>query len=251
VLGWRSDLRPNLAALYDLWDARVYDPMHPMRANSFVGTRLYPRYRSGRYFQFREDRLDQPLMSFLGVAHVLGRPQGRMPPPWQSVHLTPSGRIWHNPEAMGLFHLPARVDRVATDDEALAHALANADFRLSVAVADPGGALRGGAQSGSVATVRPRSNGFDVAVATPTGGALTSSVSWAPGWRATADGRELPVLCANSGFLAVALPPGATTVQLDYRPAGWRWGLVTAGVTAMLLVVVAVASRRRWRVTPR
>ena len=219
--------------------------MHPVRASSFVATRLFPRYRSGRHFQFREDRLDQPLMDFLGVAHVLGKPHGRMPPPWESVHLTPSGRIWHNGDAMTLFHLAARVDRVATPEAALAHALANDDLRTAVAVVGAEGAVPAGPQQGRVTAVRPRSNGFDLELAAPAGGVVTSSVSWAPGWRARAGGRELPVVLANSGFVGVVVPAGAASVQLDYRPRGWTWGLAACAATLLGLGVAGLAAWRR------
>lgn len=249
VVAWRSDLRPNLASLHGLWDARVYDPMHPARAITFVGSRLLPRYRTGRPFQLREDRLDQPLMDFLAVGHVLGKPQGRMPPPWQSVAVEPGGRLWHNPEALDLFHFAARVERAADAAAARAAVLRSRDFRALATVVDPAGALPEGPQSGAVRAIRSRSNGFDLELDAPAGGVLTSSVSWAPGWRATTGDRRLPVVLANGAFLGVGVPPGTTTLALDYRPAGWRWGLALAAA-ALLGLAAAAAATLRGRRTP-
>ena len=39
-----------------------------------------------------------------------------------------------------------------------------------------------------------------------------------PGWRATIDGRGVPVLRANVAFRAVAVPPGRHVIEYRYRP---------------------------------
>jgi Bacterial membrane protein YfhO len=53
-----------------------------------------------------------------------------------------------------------------------------------------------------------------------------------PGWKATVDGQPSPVLRANYGFRAVAVPAGAHVVLMRYRP-----GALTAGVLVSALAL--------------
>jgi uncharacterized membrane protein YfhO len=56
-----------------------------------------------------------------------------------------------------------------------------------------------------------------------------------PGWRATVDGRPVPIERANYGFRAVALPAGQHTVSMVYRPPA-----VTLGVLVSALSLIGV-----------
>jgi hypothetical protein len=61
------------------------------------------------------------------------------------------------------------------------------------------------------------------------------------GWRASVDGREAPLLRANVGFRAIAVPAGAHVVEMRYRPRSAMVGLL---VSAVALGVVAAALLR-------
>jgi hypothetical protein len=76
------------------------------------------------------------------------------------------------------------------------------------------------------------------------GGVLRVLESWAPGWTATVNGREAPVLRADFLFLAVPVPPGSCEVVLEYRPASVRNGLVLSAIGVGLLALGAVTGRR-------
>lgn len=54
-----------------------------------------------------------------------------------------------------------------------------------------------------------------------------------PGWRASVDGRAVPLLRANFAFRAVAVPAGRHVVEMVYRP---RTALVGLGLSALTLV---------------
>ena len=69
-----------------------------------------------------------------------------------------------------------------------------------------------------------------------------------PGWKATLDGRAVPILRANYLMRAVHVPEGKHTVEFCYRPASFKAGVVSSclgliGVAA--LVVFHVRSNRR------
>jgi hypothetical protein len=59
--------------------------------------------------------------------------------------------------------------------------------------------------------------------------------SYNAGWRATADGRAVPVLPVNHLMLGVAVPAGASRVDLEYAPASVRAGLFL-GLLALALL---------------
>lgn len=71
--------------------------------------------------------------------------------------------------------------------------------------------------------------------------------AWLPGWEAQLDGRETPLLRANHAFRAVAVPAGAHTVTMEFRPpsvlaGGW---LSLLGALAMVALAVFAWLRRK------
>ncbi len=69
--------------------------------------------------------------------------------------------------------------------------------------------------------------------------------AWAPGWRAEVDGRPIPIRQVGGGLIGVALPPGASTLELAYRPRADLAGAAISGTAAGGLSVWALAGRRK------
>src|SRR5262249_16785056 len=78
----------------------------------------------------------------------------------------------------------------------------------------------------------------------PRPGFLLLLDNYYPGWRASAAGREVPILRADYTFRAVALPAGATTVEFVYQPTSFRAGLAVALLAGIALVVLGVRDAR-------
>jgi hypothetical protein len=76
-------------------------------------------------------------------------------------------------------------------------------------------------------------------------GYLVVADAWAPGWRASVDGHEAPVLRANVAFRAVPVPAGDHDVQLVYRPPAIRYGLAASAATLAMGLLAALLGR--WR----
>lgn len=55
-----------------------------------------------------------------------------------------------------------------------------------------------------------------------------------PGWRASLNGKETPILLANNVFRAVQVPVGKNHLQFFYKPLSLRCGLVLSALTFLL-----------------
>ncbi len=69
-------------------------------------------------------------------------------------------------------------------------------------------------------------NSLEFHLSSPSPATLVLSEIWYPGWRATVNGVETPVLRANYALRAVPVPAGDVTVEMRFAPDSWRWGLV-------------------------
>ena len=66
-----------------------------------------------------------------------------------------------------------------------------------------------------------------------------------PGWKATVDGRDVPLLRADYALVAVALAPGVHEVRIEYDPASFRIGawISLAGVVVAISLCIVGRSR--------
>ena len=110
----------------------------------------------------------------------------------------------------------------------------------SVACVDPADGEIPASVSRGVAVVRerrPDSARIAVEVEGPAPAFLAVNQTWDPGWRATVDGRETPVLRADLSLSGLVVPAGRHEVLLEYRDAA-----VTAGVGLGLAGLAACAA---------
>jgi hypothetical protein len=96
------------------------------------------------------------------------------------------------------------------------------------------GTAEPGANSGeSVHATRYSPNDVDIAVVAKSPGWLVLTDAWYPGWRATVDGREVPVEVADYAYRAVRVETGEHQVAMRFRPASWTWGRVLSGMSLL------------------
>ena len=72
-------------------------------------------------------------------------------------------------------------------------------------------------------------------------------IAYSSGWSASVDGQEVPVLRANTGFMALDLAPGHHEIQMHYHTPGLTQGLAVTGVGVVALLVLVVVLRVKKR----
>ncbi|HVT59224.1 MAG TPA: YfhO family protein [Thermoanaerobaculia bacterium] len=244
------DLLPNLGAFYGLWDPRGNDPMRPAEPFRLLRHRLSPGKKAAQLVLAMRRTRDKGLFDFLGVRYLLLEHDVAAPPPWRPVFDGPGGRIWETPRALPLFFMPRHFRWTADAGEswqAVKDLEDFADLGVGVEVGEVGASGGVSPQEGNVPLIRPRSNGFDLAVASATGGTVASSVSYDPAWRIRVDGLPAPALDVDAGFLGFKVAAGTHQVAVDYRPLGWLLGLVLCGLASAAAVIGAALARARRR----
>lgn len=109
----------------------------------------------------------------------------------------------------------------------------------------PCGQMKTPGPAGTAALARPGTQSIDVTVQAARPALLVVSEGWFPGWRATVDGKPVPVIHANGLTLGVPVGPGDHDVRLRYRPPGLAAGTLISATTLALLLVTAWAQRQR------
>ncbi len=163
-----------------------------------------------------------------------------------------ANRIYRNLRALPRAWLVHRTREVAPGDlAAAAAALGNPDFdpRLEAVVEGrPSGRL-GVPGSGDAARITSYADErveLDVVTAEPA--LLVVSDMVYPGWRATIDGVEQPIVPTNLVMRGVVVPAGDHRVVFAYRPARFALGIATAGLClAGCGAALGVAGWRRRR----
>jgi uncharacterized membrane protein YfhO len=88
----------------------------------------------------------------------------------------------------------------------------------------------------------PERTEIDAAASEP--GVLVVTRSFDPGWEATLDGDEVPLLRVDLAFMGVVMPQGEHRLTLSYRPLSFRAGVWVSGLSAIVLLGLVLAGQR-------
>jgi hypothetical protein len=191
-----SAFPPNLASLYGLSDARVYNPMAPQR----YALRTAPitvRFR-GEVPEWGNPA--DPLYAQLGVRYLLIEPGGDCPAPLTTALRDPAALVCAVADPLPRLSVPG-----------------GTAFDLQIPDADHLGARV------------PATPG-----AGPAGRRLVSSLYQDGGWRLLADGRRIAAAEVSGPFVTAPLPAGAVSIDLLYRPPGFLRGCLLAALALAL-----------------
>jgi uncharacterized membrane protein YfhO len=155
--------------------------------------------------------------------------------------------VWENPDAYRAW-IPEQVRFVEDDDEAEDVLRGgDGDLRALSVVEEPTDSMREATGGGSVEVERVGWNDVRLRVDADDDALVVLADQYFPGWEAQVDGEPTPIRAANVTMRAVAVPAGAHTLKFEYRPAGWRFGLVLSLLGGLALVGGAVLAHRAGR----
>jgi hypothetical protein len=168
-----------------------------------------------------------PILDLLNVrVLVTWEDDGEAPPAShfrlrQAVH---GHKFYENPRALPRFFLAGRVIESRSLSSAIS-VLRASDFdpRRSVVVEG----AKPPAQEAAfpeVTVLRYEPERVELEYDSPAPAVLVSSEAGHPGWRATIDGRETPLLLVNGAFRGAAAPAGRHRVEMRYSPRSLAWG---------------------------
>lgn len=118
---------------------------------------------------------------------------------------------------------------------------------VSCAAGDSGPEAPSNASSLAVSVVDERPGHVVLATTVPAGGSgfLVVSQSDFPGWRASADGKAVPIRRVHGLVQGIEVPRGTSRVELSYRPLSFVVGAAISAATLLLLVAANLAASRR------
>ncbi|HVT17734.1 MAG TPA: YfhO family protein [Thermoanaerobaculia bacterium] len=261
VVGVEQLVYPSILPVYGLAEVRSNNALVPGDYLRVLRA-AFGFDPSAAHYYSPFDHVDHPLLSFLNVRAVVSNiwvPRPRTLVPVAAPGIAPFV-VYRNPAALPRWFVPAAVDLI--ERRALERWIAGlsepgrvAVFRDEVArVGGPGADGRGGL-SAQPADRRPLAwrparlvagvpGHLELDVPGAGNRLLATSLPQPGGWRARAGGRPLPKLTVDGAFLGVLVPAGASRVELDFTPPGFRSGL---SACALALCALLYLAWRSWR----
>ena len=242
LAGLGPALRPNLATLFDLADARSAGPQKPMAVLEATGRiNMFPR-RPADGFVNPED----PLYALLGVRLLMTEPRVPVGPPW---HLGWSGEdawVYTRDDALGRLFLPARAIPCPPPWAACTATIKDFAATAAAQVSElPQGAWSASGGSARLVLGELEPQEIRAGVDAPESRLLATSIFQDGGWRLLVNRRRMPTTLANGPFVAAWLPAGQSDVALLYRPSAFLLGLPLAGLGLAFAAALTVPAPRR------
>ncbi len=212
-----------------------------------------------RYDEFMDALLQNTrLLNLAGVKYILTAREE--PEEWwhntlRKVYSEEGLNIYENLDVMPRAFLVHQAEVPGSDEAILAH-LVDYDFDLSSsilledesALARLESMARGSPpteERDEVKIVEYEANRVVIETTSSQAGFLFLSDAYYPGWRARLDGQEETVYRADYLFRAVLVPPGQHIIEFTFDPVAFKMGLAVALTTVAVLVIAALASRKK------
>jgi hypothetical protein len=166
----------------------------------------------------------------------------------------PDAVVYRNADALPRVFVVSRQHTVDTEREALVAATAPGFDGRRVAVTErslPGLPQDDGGDSAAAGSARLVSYEPERVVARASAsraGLLVLTDLHYPGWKATVDGRDVPIERVNYLLRGVPLSAGTHEVEFRYEPASFRAGWIISAISGLaVLIVLGLGLRRRGR----
>ena len=223
--------------------AGAYEPALTREANLY-GNRLAGRSSNGYSVDFQV-RKPSPWLDRLAVSHLLVEPRDpilqRGFAAWPLAQTLPSGReLRQNPHPLPRFGW-VRSAVVEAD----AHVAIDRIGSLAPEVTVLASAVHGEGDGGPIDVTADTAQGWTVAVAPQQPAVLLVRDALAPGWTATVDGVQQPMIRADGLFRAIPVPAGAHTVACQFATPGLALGTGISALAWLAALALAIAIWRR------
>jgi uncharacterized membrane protein YfhO len=74
------------------------------------------------------------------------------------------------------------------------------------------------------------------------------SEAWAKGWKATLDGKPVPIYRADYYLRGIAVPAGEHLIEMRYIPPGFIMGAIISIFSLLAMLVLAIWPKRNGRI---
>jgi hypothetical protein len=247
----KEALRPNLGIVFGLPSPDGYDGgLLPLRSYAELKALLVTDEAPVPHFTLAPQAPAHPsarLLSAFNVRFLLsdGR-QGAPGAGWTAHEVAPGAAWLYENEAVLPRAFVVSDVRAEPDPRRALALLRGLDLTASAVIERPVAGLASGAARGAAPAEISHYSSTDLTVEATGPGLLVLSESYYPGWRATVDGVDAPLVRANLHFRGVPLSGGPHRVRVWYDPLSVKLGFAATAL-ALLGNVVALAMARRAR----
>lgn len=225
--------------------SRLHEPLYEIASRPRPFARALPMYEPVAEFKagIRQAVLDRMSVEALVSDRV---EEGC---PWPIIDRGEGLVIARNPTAMPRAYVVPAAVVIEGNPAVVLSAFRALDPRRSVVMeADPFAGLPAGPRQGfkPARWLPAASDRVVLEVETDAPGLLVVADTWMPGWTARVDGRPATIMRGNLCQRVVALShPGRHRIEMAYLPPGLILGAATSAVSALVWVILWVATRSR------
>ena len=239
----RVVLKPNLGVVYGLSDIGGHDSLidHDYVAftKGILSKTVQPFEMGGVVIDFKD--LDLKLAGMLNVKYLLSDEQENRVFEGAKLLLKKEGMaIYKNPYFLPRAYFVSHY-RVESNREEVFRTLRALDYHPKESVMlekDPGVNLSSGSLNSSIHFINYGHNKVELEIKTDGSGFLVLADRYDEGWRASLDGKGVPIYRTNAILRSVFVPVGEHKLTFSYEPWLFKVGLYLALMTVCCLMMV-------------
>ncbi len=228
--------RPNLLSAYGIDDLTPYVVFPPRYLVELLAA-LDPksRYRGGVSRLSDPALLDHPILDSLRVSCVLS--VAPVDHPRLELRSSREGFfVYHRSGALSLARVVTRLEHGTAEELAAAPPPADA-AAICARAALAEDLATGEVREAKIQVVRSGPARVDFQITEAPAGWLVVHEGWAPGWKATVNGRDTAVLRLDHALRGVRIPAGLSVVRMKYEPLSLRLG-AAASLLSLLITLL-------------
>jgi hypothetical protein len=229
IVGVGYMFTPAISTHYGLEDVRGFQALTFFRYQA-----MYPLWCKRQPVWFnRVDDLNAPFLSMMNVRFALIEPEVPLPSWWVVRGSFPAYRIVENTRVLPRAFVPRRIHYTTERQSDWFQDVSLTEDFAELSVIETGWVEKHVPNGPGQAIAETRGGRVVVqaAMASP-GWIVITNAAW-KGWRATADGKSVPIRFANHAFIGVLVPAGQHRIELTYRPRSFEIGAAISLVTLM------------------